>query len=49
MTDVNDGDKKVCDGEGRKGEEQRALLKLVSSVASFPSEWMLEAAVLLFK
>lgn len=49
MIDVNDGDKKFYDGEGRKGEEQRALLKLVSSAASFPSEWMLEAAVLLFK
>jgi len=49
MIDVNDGDKKVYDGEGRKREEQRALLKLVSSAASFPSEWMLEAAVLVFK
>lgn len=25
-----DGDKKVYDGEGRQGEEQRTLLKLVS-------------------
>lgn len=49
MNDVNYGDKKVYDGEGIKGEEQRSLLKLVSSAASFPSEWMLEAAVLLFK
>ena len=49
MIDVNDSDKKVYDGEGRKGEEQRALLKLVSSAASFPSEWMFETAVLPFK
>lgn len=30
MIDVNDGDKKVYDSEGRQGEKQRILLKLAS-------------------
>lgn len=41
-------EKMISDEKGRKGDKQRALLKLASSADSFSSEQMLEATMLLF-